>query len=198
MVLTLAPSVETGTAIAGGNRVNSWCAQIGPGGRPSMGPVSPGLTPSNAGLRSCWVVLACAVGAGLKVAIAFRRNTSKRGIGCVNAWTPNSGLRGKPVGTLAYALRTNGFRPFFQRSMPPTVNNPHLNRSRRVTCPSASALMISWRFRRAFCASFIRSFDALLERNINFSFRLPDHSVDGAMALVHAEDTRESTLGGSH
>src|SRR5882762_8711081 len=134
-----------------------------------MGPVSPGLTPSSAGLRTCWVVLAWAVGAGFRVAIGFRDNTSKRGIGCVNAWTPNSGLRGKPVGTLAYALRTKGLRPFFQWSMPPTVNNPHLNKSRRVTCPSASALMISWRFLRAFCASLIRSFDALLERNIKSS-----------------------------
>src|SRR5258706_12115220 len=135
-----------------------------------MGPVSPGVTPSSAVFNSCWVWLAWAVGAGFRVPIAFRGNTSKRGIGCVNAWTPKSGLRGKPVGTLAYALRTKGFRPFFQRSMPPTVNNPHLNRSRRVTCPSASALMISWRFLRAFCASLIRSFDALLERNINSSF----------------------------
>src|SRR5258706_6776631 len=100
-VLILAPSVETGTAIAGGNRVNSWCAQIGPGGRPSMGPVSPGLTPSSAGLRGCWVELASAVGAGFRAAIGLRDNTSKPGIGSVNAWTPNNGLRGKPVGTLA-------------------------------------------------------------------------------------------------
>src|SRR5438094_3301590 len=99
-VLTLAPSVETGTAIAGGNRVNSWCAQIGPGGRPSMGPVSPGVTPSSAGLNTCGVWLAWAVGAGFGVAIAFRGRTSQRGIGCVNAWTPNTGLRGKAVGTL--------------------------------------------------------------------------------------------------
>src|SRR5207244_4248923 len=47
----------------GANRVNSWCAQIGPGGRPSMGPVSPGVTPSSAGFNTCWVWLAWAVGA---------------------------------------------------------------------------------------------------------------------------------------
>src|SRR5258708_19249708 len=79
-----------------------------------MGPGSPGVTPSSAVFNSCWVWLASAVGAGFRVAIGFRGKTSKRGMGCVNACTPNSGLRGKPVGTLAYALRTNGFKPCFQ------------------------------------------------------------------------------------
>src|SRR6266705_2313762 len=100
-------------AITGENRVNSWCAQIGPGGRPSIGPVSPGVTPSSAVFRGCWVVLACAVGAGVRNVngFGFRGRTSKRGMGCVNAWTPNSGLLGKPVGMLAYALLINGFNP---------------------------------------------------------------------------------------
>src|SRR5919199_1925328 len=115
-VLVLAPSWVTSTATRGGNWANPWWAQIGPGGRPSIGPVSPGLTPSSAVFRSCWVVLASAVRAGLSVETGTRGSTSKRSIGCVNGWTPNSGLAGKPVGMFEFAnaLRANGVRPFFK------------------------------------------------------------------------------------
>jgi len=88
-------------------------------------------------------------------------------MGCVNAWTPNSGLDGNPVGMLAYALLTNGFKPCFQASTPAPVKSPHLSRSRRVICPSASALTISRRFLRAFSASLSRILDVFLERNID-------------------------------
>src|SRR5216683_912362 len=108
VLLTLAPSCETSTAIWGGKRVNSWCAQMGPGGRPSMGPVPP----PSAGSTVCWVVLACAIGAGTSVETAFRGNTSKRGIGCENFVIPNVGLAGRPVGTLsATASGANAHSP---------------------------------------------------------------------------------------
>ena len=42
-----------------------------------------------------------AVGAGTSVDTARRGSTSKRGIGCVNACTPKSGLGGRPVGMLS-------------------------------------------------------------------------------------------------
>src|SRR5712692_2951000 len=96
-LLTFAPSIVTSTATWGGNLVNSWCAQMGPGGRPSIGPVPP----PRAGSTVCWVVLACAIGAGTSVETAFRGNTSKRGIGCENFVIPNVGLGGRPVGTLS-------------------------------------------------------------------------------------------------
>src|SRR5262249_57049099 len=38
-VLAFAPSCVAVTAIFGGKSVNPWCAQIGPPGRPSIGPV---------------------------------------------------------------------------------------------------------------------------------------------------------------
>src|SRR5262245_3771048 len=59
----------------------------------------------------------------------------------------------------AKALRTNGLRPCFARMRPPALNRPHLSRSRRLICPSASAFRISRRFLRAFSASLIRAFD---------------------------------------
>src|SRR5712671_1126681 len=150
--------------IAGGNRVNSWWAQIGPGGRPSMGPVSPGLTPSNAGFKGCWVVLACAVGAGLSAETGFRGSTSKRGMGWVKAWTPKSGLRGAPVGIDAYALFANGLKPLVRTKVPAADMSPILIRSRRETCPWESAFTISARFLRAFSASRTRAFDAFRGR----------------------------------
>jgi len=59
-------------------------------------------------------VFASAVGAGFRnPGSGFRCRTSKRGMGWVKGCTPNSGLRGVPVGMLANALLTNGFRPFF-------------------------------------------------------------------------------------
>src|SRR5437016_7598715 len=164
--------------IAGVNRVNSWWAQIGPGGRPSMGPVSPGLTPSNAGFRTCCAVLAWAVGAGLSAESGVRGKTSKRGMGCVNAWTPNSGLRGRPVGmeeSSAYALRANGLSPFFNTSVPAAVKSPSLMRSRRESRPCDHACRISARFRRAFSASLIRARDAFKGRYIPVS-RSEEHT----------------------
>src|SRR5713226_8976712 len=133
-----------------------------------MGPVSPGRTPSNAVFRSCWVVLACAVGAGLSAETELRGRTSKRGMGCVNAWTPNSGLRGRPVGIeeSAYALGAKGLSPFFNTSVPAVVKSPILIRSRRETCPCDHAFRISARFLRAFSASFTRALDAFPGRYI--------------------------------
>src|SRR5678815_1348417 len=97
VVLVLAPSTEASTAIAGGRRPNCWCAQIGPGGRPSIGPVPP----PNAGSTGCCVVFAWAVGAGVKAATGIRGNTSKRGIGVEKAVVLfKSGLGGSPVGIL--------------------------------------------------------------------------------------------------
>src|SRR2546426_4549015 len=135
-----------------------------------MGPVSPGLTPSKAVFRRCWVVLARAVGAGLSTETASRGRTSNRGIGCVNAWTPNRGLRGKPVGmeeSSAYALGANGLRPFLNATTPLAVKSPILIRSRRDTCPCDHAFRISARFRRAFSASLTRALDALPGRYIS-------------------------------
>src|SRR5262249_46165000 len=166
-VLVFAPSCVTSIAIFGGKSVNPWCAQIGPPGRPSMGPVSPACTPSSAGFSGCWVRLACAVGDGLGKGNGFglRASTSKRGIGVEKSWTPNRGLDGRPVGIeSAYALRTNGLRPCFATSTPPAVNKPHLSRSRRETCPCDQALRISQRFLRARSASSIRRLELFLDR----------------------------------
>src|SRR5256886_7807669 len=134
-----------------------------------MGPLSPGRTPSNVVFRSCWVVLAWAVGAGLSVETGFRCRTSKRGMGWVNAWTPNSGLRGSPVGIAAYALRANGLSPFCNTSAPDAVKSPILIRSRRDTWPCDHAFRISARFRRAFSASLTRALDAFPGRYIHVS-----------------------------
>src|ERR687885_1953925 len=157
-VLVLAPSWVTSMATLGGNSLKPWWAQIGPGGRPSIGPVSPGWTPSSAGFNGCWVVLAWAVGAGFSVVTGFRGRTSNRSIGCVNGWTPNSGLGGKPVGMFAAAkvLGANGLRPFFKMMVPAAVNSPSLTRSRREICPWDHAARISQRFRRACSASLSR------------------------------------------
>ena len=115
-------------AITGGSWANCWCAQIGPGGRPSIGPVPP----PSAGSTGCCVVFAWAVGAGFKTETGSRGNTSKRGIGVENACTPNNGLGGSPVGMLesANALRAKGLRPLIGISRPAPVNNPILIRSR--------------------------------------------------------------------
>src|SRR6266852_65631 len=163
-VLTLAPSCVTSMATAGGNAANCWCAQIGPGGRPSMGPVSPGRTPSSAVFSGCWVALASAVGAGLRVETALRGKTSKRGMGWVNGWTPKSGLRGAPVGMDAYALGANTLSPLVMTRVPAAVMRPMRIRSRRETCPSQNAFTISARFLRAFSASRKRAFDAFRGR----------------------------------
>ncbi|PYR08982.1 MAG: hypothetical protein DMG00_14450 [Acidobacteria bacterium] len=82
--------------------MNRWCAQIGPGGRPSIGP----KPPPSAGSTGFIVWFASAVGAGLRhdtrlstvPVTGFRFSTSKRGIGCVNGWQPNVGLGGMPAG----------------------------------------------------------------------------------------------------
>src|SRR5918911_738121 len=136
-VLVLAPSSVTSTATRGGNWAKPWWAQIGPGGRPSIGPVSPALTPSNAVFKGCWVVLASAVGAGCRVETGLRGRTSNRSIGWVNGWTPNSGLGGRPVGMFesAKALLANGLRPFFTMMVPAAVNSPSLTKSRREIWP---------------------------------------------------------------
>jgi len=94
-----------------------------------------GLTPSSAGFSTCWVVFASAVGAGLSVETAFRARRSRRGIGCVNGWTPNSGLAGKPVGMVESALAANGLSPLFKMMVPAAVKSPSLIRSRREICP---------------------------------------------------------------
>src|SRR5215216_4639127 len=145
-------------AITGGSWLNCWCAQMGPGGRPSIGPVPP----PSAGSTGCCVVFAWAVGAGFKTETGLRGNTSKRGIGAENACTPNNGLGGSPVGMLelANALRANGLRPLIGISRPVPVNSPILIRSRRETCPWECAWMISQRFLRAFSASRNRAFEA--------------------------------------
>src|SRR5439155_1226012 len=154
----------------GANRVNSWCAQIGPGGRPSLGPVSPGRTPSRRGSRRCRLVSSTwANGAGFNADTGLRGRTSKRGIGWVNAWTLNSGLRGRPVGTAPYALGANGLRPFLKASAPPAVKTPILIRSRRETCPCDHAFRISARFLQAFSASLTRALDAFVGRYIRVS-----------------------------
>src|SRR5262245_50098130 len=137
-----------------------------------MGPVSPGFTPSNAGFRSCCVVLAWTVGAGLSADTGVRGRTSKRGMGCVNAWTPNSGLRGSPVGmeeSSAYALCANGLSPRFSTIAPAAVKSPSVMSSRRVKRPCDQASRISRRFRRAFSASFTRALDAFPGRYIPIS-----------------------------
>ena len=124
-------------------------AQMSPGGRPSIGPVSPLLPPTNAGLSDCWVVLAAAVGVGVNDDIGLRGTTSNRGIGVVNACTPKSGLGGIPVGMLldvpppevppplppSLAYATNGLRPPIGAMRPVPVIRPHLIRSRRETVP---------------------------------------------------------------
>src|SRR5216683_7128147 len=159
-------------ATLGGKAANCWWAQIGPGGRPSMGPVSPGLTPSSAVFRGCCVVLACAVGAGFKVETAFRGKTSNRGMGCVNAWTPKSGLRGAPVGMDAYALGAKTLSPLVMTKVPAADIRPMRIKSRRETCPSQNAFRISARFLRAFSASRTRAFDAFRGRyTLRPSFR---------------------------
>jgi len=96
--LFLAPSCVAMMATFGGRAAKSWCAQMGPGGRPSMGPVSPAVTPGKAGSRSCCVWFDSAVGAGSRASTLCRFSTSKRGIGVENGGTPKSGLRGAPVG----------------------------------------------------------------------------------------------------
>src|SRR6267154_3978545 len=60
VLLTFAPSMVTSIDSAGGNRVNSWCAQMGPGGRPSIGP----KPPPRAGSTGCCVWFDSAVGGG--------------------------------------------------------------------------------------------------------------------------------------
>ena len=129
-----------------------------------MGPVSPAATPSSAGFRGCCVVLAWAVGAGLSVETALRGKTSNRGMGCVNGWTPNSGLDGAPVGMDAYALGANTLSPFVMTRVPAADMRPMRIRSRRETCPSQNALTISARFFRAFSASRSRALDAFRGR----------------------------------
>src|SRR5262249_28863939 len=113
-----------------------------------------------------------AVGAGLRAETGIRGKTSKRGIGCVNGWTPNSGLRGRPVGmeeSSAYALRANGLSPFFNTSAPAAVKSPNFIRSRRESRPCDHACRISARFRRAFSASLTLAPDAFCGRYIPVS-----------------------------
>src|SRR2546425_2778703 len=158
-----------------------------PSGRPSLGPVSPGRTPSSRGSRRCrWVSSTWAKGAGFSADTGLRGRTSKRGMGCVNAWPLNSGLRGQPVGTAPYALGANGLRPFLKASAPPAVKSPILIRSRRETCPCDHAFRISARFLRAFSASLTRALDALHGRYIrvspcrsNWALLLVDEPLDG-------------------
>src|SRR5258705_1330568 len=52
-VLVFAPSCDALTATFGGWVANPWWAQIGPPGRPSIGPVSPATTPGSAGFSGC-------------------------------------------------------------------------------------------------------------------------------------------------
>src|SRR5215217_438550 len=169
-------------AIAGGRRPNCWCAQIGPGGRPSIGPVPP----PNAGSTGCCVVFAWAVGAGVRAATGIRGNTSKRGIGVEKSVVVPSGLGGSPVGILelANALRPNGLRPLIGSIRPADVNNPILIRSRRETCPWEFALIMSHRSLRACSASRRRAFEAFGDKkkllsDIYLSFLLVHKSPKG-------------------
>src|SRR5262249_23944019 len=110
--------------------------------------------------------------------IGLRGRTSKRGMGCVNGCTPNSGLRGNPVGMeepSAYALRANGLSPFLSAITPLAVKSPILIRSRREICPCDHAFRISARLRRAFSASRTRARDAFPGRYIA---SLPGHRFD--------------------
>src|ERR1051326_9144256 len=160
-------------AITGGSWLNCWCAQIAPGGRPSIGP----MPPPSAGSTGCCVVFAWAVGAGFKTETGFRGNTSKRGIGCEKAVAVKSGRGGSPIGILesAYALRANGLRPLIGSIRPALVNIPILIKSRREICPCERALIISCRFFRACSASRKRAFEAFGDKKkflsgICFSF----------------------------
>src|SRR3954468_11829851 len=80
----------TSTATWGGKREKSWCAQSGPGGRPSMGPVPP----PNAGSTACCVWFDCSDGGGLSVETGNRGSTSKRGIGWLNFPIPTGAVLG--------------------------------------------------------------------------------------------------------
>src|SRR5437879_12090324 len=75
--------------------------------------------------------------------MGFRGSTSRRSMGWVNSKPISPGLLGAPVGTSAYALEMNGFRPVMGASAPAAVNNPHLISSRREICPQESAWTIS-------------------------------------------------------
>src|SRR6478609_4559565 len=131
-VFVCAWACDISTEICGAWSPKPWCAQIGPGGRPSTGPVSPVCPLTRAGSRGCCVWLAWAVGVGVRSppsGLLPRAITSNRGIGVLKGCTPNVGLGGAPVGMplpallarmtaalfppppLAYALVTNGFRP---------------------------------------------------------------------------------------
>jgi hypothetical protein len=90
-------------------------------------------------------------------------------MGWDNGVAPNSGLGGTPVGISlppAYALLAKGLKPFLASSNPVDVKIPHLNRSRLVIWPWESALTISARLSRAFCASLRRALDALRDKYI--------------------------------
>jgi hypothetical protein len=134
--------------------------------------------PPSAGSTGCGVVLACAVGAGVKAETGIRGNMSKRGMGVENAVVLlSNGLGGSPVGMLelANALRPNGLSPLIGTSRPAEVNNPILIRSRRETCPWECALIMSHRFFRASSASRRRAFEAFGDKKkflsgICFSF----------------------------
>src|SRR5438477_3490374 len=155
-VLAAACATLTSIATCGGNCAKAWCAQIAPGGRPSIGPVPPPSLTSTG-----WVVgFASAVGAGFNVETALRGRRSKRGIADENAATPKVGLAATPVGTskpkhrvLACAAFMKGFRPPIGARSPALVNKPHFTRSRRDTLRCDRAFMISARFLRAFTAS---------------------------------------------
>src|SRR5882757_8177244 len=132
--------------------------------------------PPNAAGMGCWVVLACAVGAGIRVETAFRGRISKRGMGCVNGRTPNNGLAGNPVGMpgielveIACALptnaSTNGFKPCFKASAPAPAESPHFRRSRRVMRRCKRALAISRRFLGVISAFLNRALETFFGRN---------------------------------
>src|SRR6185437_13125577 len=120
---------------------------MGPGGRPSIGPVSPVCPPTRSGSSGCCVWLDCAVGAGDNVETGLRGNTSKRGIGWLKGATPKVGLGGNPVGMLplppppppppclsgatAAALRANGLSAPTGASTLAVLNSPHFISSRR-------------------------------------------------------------------
>src|SRR5262249_13367955 len=106
-----------------------------------------------------------------------RGRTSKRYRGCVNGWTPNSGLGGVPVGICPKALRAKGLKPWIGAHRPPAVMRPHLTISRRGICPWDQASIISARVLRAFSASLSRAFS--LDDTKNDATMSPPDGVGG-------------------
>src|SRR5664279_2320666 len=73
--LVVAPICVASTATRGKNSLNRWCAHIGPGGRPSMGP----CPPPSAGSTACIVWLASSMGAGFRNCLLYTSPSPRDG-----------------------------------------------------------------------------------------------------------------------